>query len=438
MSAAIRRSAAPRIAAPSGTTRLLETIRADGRPLSLDDHLRRWAPAPAVRGGRGRLALIDAVSESGLTGRGGAGFPVGRKLEAVAAGRGRPVVVANGSEGEPPSGKDKVLLGYVPHLVLDGAVLAAGALGAREVVVATGRACRDAVVHAIAERRRAGIDGSVALRAIVVPESFVSGEETALVRFLNGGPALPTFAPPRPFERGVGGAPTLVQNVETLAHLALVARFGPQWFRAVGTPAEPGSALITLSGAVRDRGVYEVGLGTAVRDLLAQAGGPTAELGALLVGGYFGTWLAAEEALAASLSTAALAPLGGAPGARAIVALPASSCGLRETARVARWLAGESAGQCGPCIHGLAAISSDLVQLARGDDRTGARQALLRRLPQVDGRGACRHPDGVARLVTSALRVFSAEVDLHVSRGRCSSRAEHPVLPLPARPQEVA
>ncbi len=439
MSAATRKRAVSRVAAPSGPTRLLETIRPDGRPVSLDDHLRRWAPAPAVRDARGRFALIDAVSESGLTGRGGGGFPVARKLEAVAAGRGRPVVVANGAEGEPPSGKDKVLLGYAPHLVLDGAVLAARALGAREAVVAIGRECREAVVHAIAERRRAGIDAGVALRAVGVPETFVAGEETALVRFLNGGPALPTFAPPRPFERGVGGAPTLVQNVETLAHLALVARFGPQWFRSVGTPAEPGSVLVTLSGAVRDGGVYEVALATPFRDLIARAGGPTAELGAVLVGGYFGSWLAAGEALAASLSAAGLAPLGATPGARAIVALPASSCGLRETARVTRWLAGESAGQCGPCVHGLAAISADLVQVARGDGRTGARGSLLRRLPQVDGRGACRHPDGVVRLVTSALRVFSGEVDLHVSRGRCSSRAERPVLPLPPRSRgEVA
>jgi NADH:ubiquinone oxidoreductase subunit F (NADH-binding) len=439
MSAATRRGAVSRVAPPAGASRLLETIRADGHPLALGDHVRRWGSVPVVRGRRGRLALIDVVSESGLTGRGGAGFPVARKLEAVAAGRSRPVVVANGAEGEPPSGKDKVLLGYVPHLVLDGAVLAAGAVGAREVVVATTRSSRDAVVHAIAERRRAGIDGGVALRAIRVPETFVAGEETAVVRYLNGGPALPTFVPPRPFERGVGGAPTLVQNVETLAHLALVARFGPQWFRAVGPPAEPGSVLVTLSGAVRHPGVQEVPLGMPLGELLAQAGGATSELRALLVGGYFGTWLTAEEARATPLSTAGLAPLGAALGARAIVALPSSSCGLCETARVVRWLARESAGQCGPCVHGLAAISSDLLQVARGEGRAGAWEALLRRLPQVEGRGACRHPDGAVRLVRSALRVFAGEAELHLARGLCASRSEHPVLPLPSRgPEAVA
>lgn len=423
---------ARRVAAPTGVPRLLSGIGRDGRPLSLEDHLRRWGSAPAVRGGAGRRALIDAVAQSGLTGRGGAGFPTARKLEAVAAGRARPVVVAHGVEGEPPSGKDKVLLGYVPHLVLDGAVLAAHAVGAHEVVVATGRGLREVVARAIAERRRAGLDRDLALRCVAVPERFVAGEETALVRFLNGGPARPTFAPPRPFERGVGGAPTLVQNVETLAHLALVARFGPAWFRSTGTPAEPGSVLVTLSGAVREPGVFEVPLGTRLRELVAQAGGTTGELSALLVGGYFGTWVPAAEALEAPLADAGLAAHGAALGARAIVALPASSCGVRETARVVRWLAAESAGQCGPCVHGLAAVASDLEQLARRDGHPGARQALSRRLPLLEGRGACRHPDGAARLVGSALRVFADEVDLHL-RGRCRGTAQHPVLPLPAR-----
>jgi len=426
------------VAPPAGAQRLLSGIRRGGRALSLDEHLRRWGSPPLVRGGRGRRAFRESVAASGLTGRGGAGFPVARKLEAVAEGRGAPIVVANGTEGEPPSGKDKVLLAYAPHLVLDGAVLAAQAVGAGEAVVATARACRTQVAAAIAERRRAGLDRSVALRAAVVPDGFVSGEETALVRFLGGGPALPAFVPPRPFERGVRGAPTLVQNVETLAHLALLARFGPGWFRSVGTMDEPGSVLVTLSGAVRDPGVYEVALGTPLAALLDRAGGATGGLSALLVGGYFGTWVPADEALAASLCAAGLAPLGAAPGARAIVALPASSCGLRETARVARWLAAESAGQCGPCIHGLDAVASDLERLARSRDGAGAWKSLRRRLEVVEGRGACRHPDGVVRFVSSALRVFAAEVEHHARHSRCSGRAEYAVLPLPPRSLRAA
>ena len=426
-----------RAPAPEALPRLLAGARPDGRPVTLEAHLRRYGGLPSVRGRGDGQKLIQAVAASGLRGQGGAGFPTARKLEAVAAQRGRAVVVANGAEGEPPSGKDKVLLAYLPHLVLDGAVLAAHAVGARDAIVAVDRTTYDVVAYAMSERRHAQLDGGVALRAVRVPERFVSGEETALVQFLDGGPALPTFTPPRPFERGVGGAPTLVQNVETLAHLAQIARFGPEWFRGLGAGDERGSSLATLSGAVRRPGVFEFALGTSLRDLVAQAGGTTAELGAVLAGGYFGTWLPAAEALAAPLSDAGLAPLGGALGARAFVALPATSCGVNETARVVRWLAGESAGQCGPCVHGLEAIANDFVQIARCDDRAGSRRALERRLPQLDRRGACRHPDGVVRLVESALHVFAAEVELHVHHGRCSSRAERAVLPLPSRRPEA-
>ena len=422
-----------RASAPTTLPRLLAGARPDGRPVTLEAHLRRYGGLPSVRG----ASLIDAIAASGLRGHGGAGFPTARKLEAVASQRGRAVVVANGAEGGPPSGKDKVLLAYLPHLVLDGAVLAAHAVGARDAIVAVDRTTYDVVAYAM----WSDATGSWTAAWHYAPSAFRSASSrerrrrscsssTVVRRF-------PTFTPPRPYERGVGGAPTLVQNVETLAHVAQIARFGPEWFCGLGAGDERGSSLATLSGAVRQPGVFEFALGTPLRDLVAQAGGTTAELGAVLAGGYFGTWLPAAEALAAPLSEAGLAPLGGALGARAFVALPATSCGVNETARVVRWLAGESAGQCGPCVYGLEAIANDLVQIARCDDRAGSRRALERRLPQLEGRGACRHPDGVVRLVESALRVFAAEVELHVHQGRCSSLAERAVLPLPSRRPEA-
>lgn len=427
-----------RVAAPVGLPRLLAGAPGDGRPVALTAHLDRYGPLPTLRGRKNRSAFLGAVAASGLQGRGGAGFPTARKLEAVDAQRGTPAVVVNGVEGEPPSGKDKVLLAYLPHLVLDGAEIAAAAVGAREAIVAVGLAAHPAVTHAVAERRRVVPANEVKLRIVRVPERFVAGEETALVSFLNGGPARPAFTPPRPYERGVAGVPTLVQNPETLAHLALIARFGPGWFRTIGTHDEPGSALVTLSGAVRVPGVYEVAVGSPLNELVVQAGGTTAELSAILVGGYFGSWLPAAEALAAPLSNAGLAPLRGSLGARAIVALPETSCGVLETARVARYLAEESAGQCGPCVHGLAAIAEDMTRIARRNEAPGTRHALERRLTQLhEGRGACRHPDGAVRFVTSALRVFAREVELHAFHGQCTGRAKHPVLPLPARRAEL-
>jgi NADH:ubiquinone oxidoreductase subunit F (NADH-binding) len=417
-----------RIAAPRGMPRLLAGFAsADGRADGLDAHLERYGPPPRL----GR-ALIGLVEQSGLQGRGGAGFPTGRKLAAVASQPGRPVVIVNAVEGEPASGKDRALLRHLPHLVLDGAALAAEAVGAREAIVAVGGAAElelASLSSAIAARARLRLDGRVRLRAVSAPNTFVGGEETALVRFLDGGPAKPTFTPPRPFERGLGGAPTLVQNAETLAHVALVARFGPGWFRELGSVDEPGSALVTLTGAVARAGVYEIELGTTVEQLLDQAGGPAEPLQAVLVGGYFGGWLDAATALRLPLLEAALQPYGASLGARAIVALPRDACGLVESARVARYLSDQSAGQCGPCVHGLAAIASGLARLARRERDDRAR--LRRWVEQARGRGACRHPDGAARFAASALDVFAEEVERHL-RGRCSG-SNRAVLPLPRR-----
>jgi NADH:ubiquinone oxidoreductase subunit F (NADH-binding) len=403
--------------------RLLSGVRRDGRPVSLAAHGERYGPAPLEL----RPAeLRDRVAKSGLTGRGGAGFPTAAKLESVLGTRTRPIVVANGTEGEPPSGKDKALLAYAPHLVIDGAVLAAHAVGAKKVVLATTSIVHAAVAHALAERPR---DAGISVRTTVVPDRFVAGEETALVQFLNGGPALPTLTPPRPYERGVGGAPTVVLNVETLAHLALIARFGATWFRAAGTHDEPGSALVTVSGAVHDPGVYEVELGSPFARLLEQAGAdPHAQ--AYLVGGYFGTWVRAADAHGAAFSNADLARFGASLGARAIVVLPSDVCGIVETARVARYLAEQSAGQCGPCVHGLAAIADSLEQLVRRARHTPDDGLLRRRLAQVAKRGACRHPDGAVALVASALRVFSDELGRHLNGQRCTGHGR-PVLPIP-------
>ena len=414
-------------ASPPVMPRLLAGVAGDDLPSTLAEHLDVYGPLSPG----GSIDLPALVEASGLRGRGGAGFPTGAKLRAVASRRGRPVVVANGAEGEPVSGKDKVLVRYVPHLVLDGAAAAARALGAREAIVAVSRsdsAGLDAIAAAINERRSRRLDDRVRLRAVAVPDGFVAGDETALVHFLNRGVAKPTFTPPLPFERGIGRAPTLVQNVETLAHLALIARFGPDWFRAVGTAEEPGSALVTISGAIAKPGVYEVALGTPLRDLLDQAGGVTEHVRAFLVGGYFGSWLESSDAADASLLEADLRPRGARLGARAIVLLPQSACGICETARVVRYLADSSAGQCGPCVHGLDAIARAFDRLARHESRD-EREQVARWVAQVRGRGACRHPDGAAAFAASALEVFAEEAEQHV-RGRCPGYGQ-PVLPAP-------
>ena len=400
-------------------------------PAGLAEHLARYGPLRSAGLNRQRReALIDEVDRSGLTGRGGAGFPAARKLAAVAAGH-APIVVANGTEGEPASCKDKVLLARSPQLVLDGAVLAAEIVGASQAVIVVHHSVREIVDAAAAERTQAGAD-RVRIRVMTAADQFVAGEAGAVVHWIEDGVPTPTRKPPRISERGLGGRPTLVQNVETLAHLALIARHGASWFRAVGTPAEPGSMLVTILGAVNQPCVCEIAIGTSVQETLSLAGGAAAPPQALLLGGYYGSWVDMAAAQAMPFSSEGLAFLGAGPGAGLIAALPQDACGIAETARVVRYLADESARQCGPCLFGLDAIAGELQRLAEG--RASDLSMLRRWLGQVDGRGACSHPDGVVGLVRSALDVFKPELGQH-AQGWCRATRTASVLPVPPRRQ---
>ncbi|WP_020658836.1 NADH-ubiquinone oxidoreductase-F iron-sulfur binding region domain-containing protein [Amycolatopsis benzoatilytica] len=415
---------------PAGSRRLLEGWLESRRAAGFAEHQARYGPAPvefyADRNGRARL--LAAVDASGLRGRGGAGFPTGRKLRAVAKGR-RPVVVANGCEGEPVSSKDHALLTVAPHLVLDGAVLAATAIDATEVILCVHRddPIAGTVAAAVAERP----SGEIPIRLVQVPGRYVASEESALVNFLDNGDARPTAKPPRPFERGVNGRPTLIDNVETLAHLALIARYGSEWFRGCGTAESPGSTLVTLGGRVARPGVYEVALGTPVAEVLDRAGGPDEPPQAVLFGGYGGTWLPVQSAVRTRLSHEDLRDAGATLGVASLTVLPARACGLAETARVLRYLAGESARQCGPCMFGLPAIADDFTALVLGGRAAQqAEQRLRYRLSIIPGRGACAHPDGAVRLAASALRCFGTDLRAHLA-GRPCAWAAQPALPLP-------
>jgi NADH:ubiquinone oxidoreductase subunit F (NADH-binding) len=451
--------------------RLLAGIPARGA-LGLSEHLALHGELPAFEGrGRARRGaasdLIDEVERAGLLGRGGAGFPTAAKLRAVAGasrpvlGGARPIVVVNGAEGEPASAKDRVLLRSLPHLVIDGAQLAAAAVGAQEVLLGVCESsppALDAIARALEEpggsRLGGRVDG-VQFQLRPVPHRYVAGHESALVNHLSGGPALPTFTPPRPFERGVRGRPTLVCNVETFAHLALIARHGAAWFRELGTPEQPGSALVTLAGTVAHPGVYEIEHGSPLSALIDAADGLTAQPRAVLLGGYSGTWIDGSQLREVVLSDRHLSPFGASLGAGVVVVLSDQACPVAELARLTRWLASQSARQCGPCVFGLDAIASAFEQLAggagerpsgdnrRAEGRRGGqvargrseRDTLDRRLHSlaglVRGRGACSHPDGVARLVSSALKVFAQELADHAHHGPCVACARPSELPRP-------
>jgi NADH:ubiquinone oxidoreductase subunit F (NADH-binding) len=391
-------------------------------------HLGTYGPVPD----RAAAELIAAVEAAALTGRGGAGFPTARKWRAVASAPGAKVVVANASEGEPASRKDRTLLTRSPHLVLDGLQLASAAVGADVLYMflPPDPYAGAAVDRALAERSARRIDRRPVL-LVEAGDRYIAGEESAVVAALNGQPALPRSRTTRVFERCVRGRPTLVQNVETLANAALIARYGTTWSHAVGNGTEPGTVLLTVSGWVGRPGVVEVAAGVAVTEAIDAAGGPIDNVQAVLIGGYHGSWLRGGDIGAITLSAASLATHGARRGAGVMVVLPDQACGLLESARVVRYLADQSAGQCGPCRFGLADIATSFEAVARGKD-TRRNVALLQRwMTMVQGRGACSHPDGSVRFIASTLDVFADELHRH-EVGECRA-AGHSLALLPTR-----
>jgi len=404
------------VTALAGQVRLLTSARTD-----LSGHLASHGPLPPVE------RFVGEVAQAGLTGRGGAGFPAARKLLAVLAEPGPAIVVGNAAEGEPASAKDRWLLHANPHLVLDGLQLAAAATRAAEVYL---YAVPDTDLYrrlrgVLLERSRAGIDQRP-VRLVWAADGFVAGQETAVLRHIAGGPPLPTHAPLRIATHGLRGRPTLLHNVESLAHLALIGRYGAAWFRSAGTVDEPGTMLTTVWPCDGPGRVGEHERGTPLAAVLGPEAGA-----AVLIGGYHGCWLPAGRARTLRLSDADLRPHGATVGAGVLAELPPDRCGLRETARVMRYLSAESAGQCGPCRNGLPRIAGAFTALGDGTAGPAAVADILRWSELVVGRGACAHPDGSMRLVRSALAVFEPETRVHLAGG-CTARSSAPFLPLPA------
>jgi NADH:ubiquinone oxidoreductase subunit F (NADH-binding) len=406
---------------PAIAPRLLAGPPLDGPAESLDDHRARLGALPSASEHGDVIATLEA---SGLLGRGGAGFPVGRKWRAMARReRGRAVVLANGAEGEPPSRKDRTLMEHRPHLVLDGAALAAEAVGADEIVVYVGEEHEAAVATMARAMRERRADVRRPMRLVKAPIGYVAGEASAAVHYVNAGDARPTTTPPRMSEQGIGGHPTLVQNVESLAMAALVARYGADWYRSAGRLATRGTALVTVTGPVERPGVREIELGTPLGEVLEAAGGRRDELSAVVLGGYFGTWTDLDTAWDLPLDPVAMRESGLAFGAGIIGTLGREACGVARTAEIMGYMARESAGQCGPCIYGLAAVADTMRRLAHGAVRDGDLPNLERWVAQVPGRGACHHPDGAMGLMASAMRAFGDELAFHARTGRCSVRA---------------
>ncbi|MET9268506.1 NADH-ubiquinone oxidoreductase-F iron-sulfur binding region domain-containing protein [Kribbella sp. NPDC003557] len=377
-----------------GEARVLAGL--DQGRLDLQRHLLTHGPQPELT----RDDYVRLCEAVGLRGRGGAAFPVALKLQDLPA-RGVEAVVVNGSESEPVSRKDRLLLTRSPHLVLDGAVGLAHALRAPHVLIAVhDNAAARSLREALLER-----DDRLAIEVRETPGRFVAGEARAVLSALEGGNAVPPGRRVLPTRKGYHRRPTFLSNVETFAQLAVLARLGSRGFSSTGLSSEPGTQLLTIDGAVQRPGVIETPTGVPLDTVLQYAG---AEPGPVLLGGYHGRWLAQTEGVLLQRPEVS---------AGIVLALGSSTCPLGEVTRVAEWLRGQSAGQCGPCVFGLASLVDDFARLTVGDAQ-GWHDAQ-RHLGLVPGRGACAHPDGTARFLTSALEVFGDDVRRHLSGQGC-------------------
>jgi NADH:ubiquinone oxidoreductase subunit F (NADH-binding)/ferredoxin len=398
--------------------------------LDLDAHNEVFGSLP-------RMSADDLVAmckQVDLRGQGGAGFPFYRKLKAVVdtskKTRQPSIVVVNCTEGEPGSFKDKMLMIRSPYLILSGAALVAEALDAEEIIIGvTGnelanKSMEDAIAAEPGLRKM--------VRVVQAPEKFISGESGALVRGINGKKHVPPGRKQLAAEKGVDDLPTLLSNASTFAQLSVLSLLGPARFASVGVPEEPGTVLLSVSGSAKYPAVVECPTGVPLGAALDMCQAPAGD--GVLVGGYHGMWLDGEAAYQVPVGREGLASAGGAFGSGIVLPLGDGTCPLGEVARIASYLAGESAGQCGPCKLGLPNLARAVQSIVDGSGGVEALDAARRAAATANMRGACSHPDGTVRMVLSALEVFSEDLAAHVFHGSCG-RPVRKVLPLPEGPE---
>ncbi len=387
----------------------------DPAGVSYERHLALYGPVPRTRPD----ALLREVAESGLRGRGGGWFPTATKMRAVKDNGGRflhrPFTLANAMEGEPVITTDAWLMTNAPHLLLDGVALATAVVGATESAIAVheGSPQAQSLLTAMSERP----DDEELPTLLEFPGRYVASEESALARAVAGGAGRPVHGV-RPHNHGVSGRPTLVNNAETLCQLALIARFGAAWFRSVGDPDAPGTVMVSIEGAVASPGEYEVPVGARVSELIRIAGGVTGDPTTALTGGFGGAWTELSTIHDVAWAPEALRSVGAEIGAGLLWLQGDDDCGVSEMSRMAAYLAGESAGQCGVCVFGLSTIADEFGRLADVAAAGPPRARIDSVLAEVPRRGGCALPDGAVRMLQTGLEIFAADVAAHES-GHC-------------------
>ena len=343
----------------------LELGRRDER---LDDYVARGG-LEVLRGLPAQDRIVGELKASGLTGYGGAGFPTGLKWEAVAKEPGPRYVVVNADEGEPGTIKDRYVLELRPHLLVEGILVAMQFADAEQAFVYLREeyaTSRRRLQGAIDEYQAAGLLDGRTLELVIGAGAYIAGEETAMLESMEGRRAMPRLRPPFPAQVGYLGRPTLINNVETLAHVPAILRNGGEWWAGLGRRDAPGVRLWSLSGAVGEPGCYEAPNGSTARELVDEhAGGFVGEIGAVVPGGA-ASGVLPPWALDVPLTREALREYGAGVGSAAVQVFPASYSPLRLLAETMRFFAEESCQKCTPCRIGNRALHHLCVELERG------------------------------------------------------------------------
>lgn len=405
----------PRLAYGGELLGELNIARMPGGTLDLQEHLSLLGSAVPYYNSLHHIK--KELEQVEIYGRGGASFPLSRKIAAYENLGRSPVIVANGSESESLSKKDAALLIRFPHLVIDGLVMLGSALGAKNgyIHIKPGNVhVKDVLKQALLDRTDSdavSVELSFGNQAVGYP----GGVESAVISSIRGDAGKPIYIPTRPIVRGVKKRPTLVSNVETLAQLALLARFGSKWFAEMGDHGEAGTRLITVTDPEGMSTVIEVATGTKTVDLLNSLGIEPGLANCALVGGYFGQVVPINKLIETKVGLAGMRDLGMSLGA-GIVAL-SSNCPIFEVSSILGYLADQTSGQCGPCFNGLPQLATlwSYLQYSKYDSD------LIERLnavaDQIIGRGGCAMPDGAVLLVRSALDSFGHEIKVHQNWG---------------------
>jgi NADH-quinone oxidoreductase subunit F len=383
----------------------------------------------AIRKNLSPSQIIGEVTASGLRGRGGAGFPVGKKWRVAAETPAAPRhVVCNAGEDEPGSFKDRTLIEYRPHLVLEGSILAARAIDAEEIhfyINENYNDCSARLNQAIDQARDAGHLGSLKTFVYRAPTVYVAGEDSAALEVIEGKLPKPRQKPPYPAAAGLFGKPTVVNNVETLANVPLILRNGASWFRGRGTAESPGTMIFCLGEEMNSPGAYELPLGTSLRFLYEKLGGGLTQgraLKAILPGGPSCAFLTSDQ-LDIPMDPESLKRAGSSLGCGVMRFYSEDTCMVQEALNIAQFFGRESCGQCPACRMETSMLATMLERIAQGKGDPALFGQFQKIIDFNRGKGYCALVNMPGPPIMSALRLFRDEFDEHARTATC--RLQH-------------